>query len=62
MPHLAISPPAAIAADAPSSLLAELNAAALAAEGLDDDDREPTDDDLFELDELDPEGFDFAEE
>ena len=54
--------PAAIAADAPSSLLAELNAAALAAEGLDDDDREPTDDDLFELDELDPEGFDFAEE
>lgn len=45
-----------------ASLLAELNAAALAAEGLDDDEPEPTDDDLFDMDEIDMEGFDFTEE
>lgn len=39
-------------------ILAQLNAAALA----DDDDTEPTDEELFELEELDPEGFDFTEE
>ena len=40
-------------------ILAQLNAAALADE---DDDIEPTDEELFELEELDPEGFDFTEE
>ncbi len=39
-------------------LLAELNAAALA----DDDDIEPTDDELFDIEEIDLEGFDFTEE
>ena len=29
---------------------------------LDDDDLEPTDDDLFDIEELDPEGFDINEE
>ncbi|MBQ9286223.1 MAG: hypothetical protein IJ209_08095 [Bacteroidaceae bacterium] len=38
-------------------LLAELNAAALA----DDDDIEPTDDELFDIEEIDLEGFDFTE-
>lgn len=38
-------------------LLAQLNAAALA----DDDDIEPTDDELFDIEELDLEGFDFNE-
>lgn len=40
-------------------LLAKLNAAALAAE---DDDIEPTDDELFDIEEIDLEGFDFTEE
>lgn len=40
-------------------LLAQLNAAALA--GDDDDDIEPTDDELFDIEELDLEGFDFNE-
>ena len=39
-------------------LLAELNAAALT----DDDDMEPTDDELFDIEEIDLEGFDFTEE
>jgi len=39
-------------------LLAQLNAAALAD---DDDDIEPTDDELFDIEELDLEGFDFNE-
>ncbi len=38
-------------------LLAELNTAALA----DDDDIEPTDDELFDIEEIDLEGFDFTE-
>ena len=38
-------------------LLATLNAAALA----DDEDIEPTDDDLFDIEEIDLEGFDFTE-
>ena len=38
-------------------LLAELNAAALG----DDDDIEPTDDELFDIEEIDLEGFDFTE-
>lgn len=43
-------------------LLAQLNAAALAANhDLDDDDLEPTDDELFDIEELDLEGFDFNE-
>jgi len=58
--------PAAVPDGLPSghaSLLAELNAAALAGEGFDDEDLEPTDDDdLFDLEEIDPEGFDIAEE
>lgn len=41
-------------------LLAKLNAAALAED--DDDEPEPTDDELFEIEELDLEGFDFTEE
>ena len=40
-------------------LLAELNAAALAD---DDEDMEPTDDELFDIEEIDLEGFDFTEE
>ena len=40
-------------------LLAELNAAALA--GDDDDELEPTDDELFDIEEIDLEGFDFTE-
>ena len=40
-------------------LLAELNAAALAD---DDEDIEPTDDELFDIEEIDLEGFDFTEE
>lgn len=39
-------------------LLAQLNAAALAD---DDDEIEPTDDDLFDIEEIDLEGFDFTE-
>lgn len=39
-------------------LLAQLNAAAMAD---DDDDIEPTDDELFDIEELDLEGFDFNE-
>ena len=39
-------------------ILAQLNAAAQT----DDDDTEPTDEELFEIEELDPEGFDFTEE
>ena len=39
-------------------LLAQLNAAALAE---DDDDIEPTDDELFDIEEIDLEGFDFTE-
>lgn len=42
-----------------AELLAQLNAAALADD--EDDDIEPTDDDLFEIEELDVEGFDFTE-
>ena len=41
-------------------LLAQLNAAALASEE-DDDDIEPTDDELFDIEEIDLEGFDFTE-
>ena len=41
-------------------LLAQLNAAALAEE--DEDDIEPTDDELFDIEEIDLEGFDFTEE
>lgn len=40
-------------------LLAELNAAAMAD---DDDDIEPTDDELFDIEEIDLEGFDVTEE
>lgn len=39
-------------------ILAQLNAAAQT----DDNDTEPTDEELFEIEELDPEGFDFTEE
>ncbi len=49
-----------VATEAPKTtqdLLAELNAAALA----DDDDIEPTDEDLFDIGEIDLEGFDFTE-
>ncbi|MBR1681919.1 MAG: hypothetical protein IJ700_00900 [Bacteroidaceae bacterium] len=55
-----LSEPAAAAPPEKSreQLLTELNAAAL----LDDDDPEPTDDDLFDIEELDLEGFDFTEE
>lgn len=42
-----------------AEILAQLNAAAL--NDLDDEEQEPTDEDLFEMDELDPEGFDFSE-
>ncbi|MCR4995021.1 MAG: plasmid pRiA4b ORF-3 family protein [Bacteroidales bacterium] len=58
------TPPALVLEKLPSNekkstqdLLAELNAAALAEE----DDMEPTDDDLFDLGEIDLEGFDFTE-
>jgi hypothetical protein len=40
-------------------LLAQLNAAALA--DSDDDELEPTDDELFDIEEIDLEGFDFTE-
>lgn len=40
-------------------ILAQLNAAAMAE--VDDDEPEPTDDDLFDIEELDLEGFDFTE-
>ena len=43
----------------PEELLAQLNAAALASD--DDDDLEPTDEELFDIEELDLEGFDFNE-
>lgn len=54
------SPLAEAADEAPLStadLLAQLNAAALA----DDEDIEPTDDDLFDIEEIDLEGFDVTE-
>jgi len=41
-------------------ILAQLNAAALA--DAEDDEVEPTDDELFDIEELDLEGFDFTEE
>ena len=56
-PQLITEQEAASEVKSTADLLAELNAAALA-----DDDIEPTDDDLFDLEELDPEGFDFEEE
>ena len=56
-PALFIERAAPKAAKSTEELLAELNAAALA-----DDDPEPTDDDLFDIEELDLEGFDFTEE
>ena len=46
-------------ANNPADPLAQLNAAALSE--LDDDDTEPTDDDLFDMEEFDPEGFDITE-
>lgn len=49
--------PAAAAPKTNDELLAELNAAALA----DDEDIEPTDDELFDIEEIDLEGFDFTE-
>ncbi len=59
-PALAAAPEeAAPAPKSTAELLAELNAAAM-----DDDERdfEPTDDDLFDMEEIDMEGFDFTEE
>lgn len=57
----ALSEPAAAAPAVKSreQLLAELNAAALLED--DDDELEPTDDELFDIEELDLEGFDFNE-
>ncbi len=62
-PQLLVPPASAEGLNKPSTLtndqlLAELNAAALA----DDDDIEPTDDELFDIEEIDLEGFDFTEE
>ncbi len=47
-----------------ASLLGSLNAAALAAASTadDDDELDPSDDELFDMDEIDLEGFDFSEE
>ncbi len=49
---------AAQAAASKEDLLAQLNAAALTD---DDDELEPTDDELFDIEEIDLEGFDFTE-
>ena len=58
------APPLVIQKAAPKEptreeILAQLNAAALA--DAEDDEREPTDDELFDIEELDLEGFDFTE-
>lgn len=55
-PPLVHEQPAAPAPKTREQLLAELNAAAMA-----DDDTEPTDEELFDIEELDLEGFDFTE-
>ena len=56
-PPLQIESPEPVKTPTNADLLAQLNAAALA----DDDDIEPTDDDLFDIEEIDLEGFDFTE-
>ena len=56
-PPLQIESPEPLKAPTNADLLAQLNAAALA----DDDDIEPTDDDLFDIEEIDLEGFDITE-
>lgn len=59
-PALAAEPEeAASAPKSTAELLAELNAAAMDDE---EHDFEPTDDDLFDMEEIDMEGFDFTEE
>ena len=62
--HHGEAPPLIIQKAAPKDptredILAQLNAAALAE--VEDDEREPTDDELFDIEELDLEGFDFTE-
>ncbi|MBR0434064.1 MAG: hypothetical protein IJK15_10285 [Bacteroidaceae bacterium] len=56
-PPLQLESPEPVKAPTNADLLAQLNAAALAS----DDDIEPTDDDLFDIEEIDLEGFDFTE-
>jgi len=57
-PPLIVEQPEAPKAPTNADLLAQLNAIALA----DDEDIEPTDDELFDIGEIDVEGFDFTEE